>query len=237
MDIADEAALTQVLRGADALFSLSPLVENLVAITRISARAAQAAGVPKVVRASASGAGPQAGIDLGRWHYAAEQAWDATGIPLTVLRPANFMQNFLTYGNPESIRGQGAFYTPIEAQISWVDTRDVARIAATVLLKPGHAGKRYELTGGEALSSNEIAAVFTAALGRPIEARIISEAAASEAMAQAGTPPWLVTLLTQLNAVGKAGYLAAIQPDSANLLGHPPTTFAQFVADHLAKFR
>jgi hypothetical protein len=50
-------------------------------------------------------------------------------------------------------------------------------------------------------------------------------------------PPWLVDLLSQLNAVAAAGYLAEVKPDAALLLGRSPTTFAQFIGDHLATFK
>jgi uncharacterized protein YbjT (DUF2867 family) len=46
-----------------------------------------------IVRSSAQGAAPDAGIALGRMHCAGEKAVEDSGIPFTVFRPANFMQN------------------------------------------------------------------------------------------------------------------------------------------------
>ena len=54
---------------------------------------------------------------------------------------------------------------------------------------------------------------------------------------KAGTPPWLVHLLTELNAVGKAGYLAAVKPDVELILKRKPIQFARFIQDHLAVFK
>jgi uncharacterized protein YbjT (DUF2867 family) len=237
-DIDSVESMSSALTGHEAFFSLTPLVENLVEAGRKAVLAAKAAGIKKIVRSSAQGAGPEAGIDLGRWHYAVEKAVEDSGIPFTVLRPANFMQNYLTYGTPEAIKGQSAFYSPLgEAKVSAIDTRDISAVAATVLAEPGHEGKRYELTGGESLSNGEVAELLAKALGRKISHISIPETAASEAMAKAGTPPWLVHLLTELNAAGKAGYLAAVKPDTELILKRKPITFARFIQDHLAAFK
>jgi len=231
-------SMTKALEGGDAFFSLTPLVENMVEAGAKAVQAAKAAGIKKIVRSSAQGAAPEAGIELGRWHYAVEKAVADSGIPFTILRPANFMQNYLNFGTPQTIRAQSTFYSPLgEAKISPVDTRDISAVAARVLMEAGHEGKRYDLTGGESLSNGEIAELFSRALSRKISHIGIPETAAIEAMAKAGTPAWLVRLLTELNAVGKAGYLAAVKPDTELILKRKPITFAQFIRDHLPAFK
>jgi uncharacterized protein YbjT (DUF2867 family) len=237
-DINSVESMSTALKGGDAFFSLTPLVENLVEAGTKAVQAAKAAGIKKIVRSSAQGAGPDAGIDLGRWHYAVEKAVADSGISFTILRPANFMQNYLNFGTPETIKAQSAFYSPLgEAKVSPIDTRDISAVAARVLVESGHEGKRYDLTGGESLSNAEIAELLSQALGRKISHITIPEAAASDAMAKAGTPPWLVHLLTELNAVGKAGYLAAVKPDTELILKRKPIKFSQFIQDHLAVFK
>lgn len=237
-DINSVESMTNALKSHDAFFSLTPLVENLIEAGGKAVQAAKLAGIKKIVRSSAQGAGPDARIDLGRWHYAVEKAVEDSGIPFTILRPANFMQNYLNYGTPETIKARNAFYSPLgEAKVSPIDTRDISAVAARVLVDPGHEGKRYELTGGESLSNAEIAELFSRALGRKISHISIPESAASEAMAKAGTPPWLVHLLTELNAIAKAGYLAAVKPDTEMILKRKPLRFAQFIHDHLATFK
>jgi uncharacterized protein YbjT (DUF2867 family) len=44
-----------------------------------------------------------------------------------------------------------------QTRVSYIDTRDVAAVAARVLTSPGHQGKAYALTGPEALSGDEVA--------------------------------------------------------------------------------
>ena len=237
-DIDDVASMTAVLEGNEAFFSLSPLVENLVEAGVKSIAAAKAAGIRKIVRSSAQGAGPQAAIQLGRMHYAAEKAVEESGIPFTVLRPANFMQNYLNFGTPETIKGHDTFYSPLgDAKVSYIDTRDISAVAAKVLVEPGHDGKCYELTGGESLSNSEIAELLSKALGRKINYVSIPEEKANEAMTASGVPAWLVHVLSELNRIGKAGYLAEVKHDVETILKRKPIAFSKFIADHLAAFQ
>jgi uncharacterized protein YbjT (DUF2867 family) len=148
------------------------------------------------------------------------------------------MQNYLTFGTPETIKSQNAFYSPLgDAKISVIDTRDISAAAARVLVEAGHEGKRYDLTGGESLSNQDIARNLSEALGREITHVSIPAAKASEAMAASGMPAWLVIMLTELNAFGAAGNLATVKPDTGLILKRKPIAFSQFVQDHLATFK
>jgi uncharacterized protein YbjT (DUF2867 family) len=237
-DINQPDSIVSALKGHEAFFSLTPLVENMVSVGTQTIRAAKDAGVRKLVRMSAQSAGPEAAIQLGRWHYAVEKAVEDSGIPFTILRPANFMQNYLTFGTPETIKGQGAFYSPLgDAKISVIDTRDISAVAARVLVESGHEGRRYDLTGGESLSNPEIAGILSKALGRTISYVSIPEAKADESMAGSGMPAWLVKMLSELNAFGKAGHLATVKPDVENILKRKPISFEQFLQDHIQAFR
>src|ERR1035438_7001447 len=183
-DINDQASMTGALKGGEAFFSLTPLVENLVAAGTSAIRAAEEAGIRKIVRMSAQSASPAAAIQLGRWHFAVEKAAEDSGIPFTILRPANFMQNYLTFGTSETIKTQSSFYAPLgDGKISVIDTRDISAVAARVLVEPGHEGKRYDLTGDESLSNQEIAEIISKALGRKITYVSIPAAKAKEEMA------------------------------------------------------
>jgi len=237
-DINDADSMTNALMGGEALFSVTPLVENLVEAGTKAVQAAKAAGIRKIVRMSAQSAGPDAAIELGRWHYAVEKAVEDSGIAFTILRPANFMQNYLTFGTPDTIKGQSVFYAPMgDARISVIDTRDISAVAARVLVETGHEGKHYDLTGGESLSNHEIAEIISKALGRKITYVNIPPSTATEAMAGSGMPLWLVAMLSELNAYGAAGNLAAVKPDTGLILKREPIAFSQFVQDHLATFK
>jgi len=77
------------------------------------------------------------------------------GLPHTLLLPSGVMQNFLA--SAQYVADQGVLYGMTgETPISYIDTRDVAAVAAQVLTSPGHQGKAYTLTGPEALSGDEV---------------------------------------------------------------------------------
>jgi uncharacterized protein YbjT (DUF2867 family) len=236
-DINDLRSMTEALEGGDAFFSLTPLVENLPEAGAKAIEAAKRSGIGRIVRCSAQGAGPDAAIRLGRMHYAVETAVEESGIPFTILRPANFMQNYLHFGAADTIRSKGVFYSPLgAARTSPIDTRDISEIGIRVLTEPGHEGRRYELTGGESLSDGEMADVLSEELGRIVTYIEITQDQAREAMAAAGTPAWLVEVLGELNGIASKGYLAAVAPDAEGILKRKPGSFAQFVRDHLDAF-
>jgi uncharacterized protein YbjT (DUF2867 family) len=236
-DIHKPDGMAKALEGYDALFSLTPLVEDFPEVALATIQAAKQAGIGKIVRSSAQGADPESKITLGRWHYAVEQAIEDSGIPFTILRPGHFMQNYVWYGAAHTIKTQGVFYSSIgSVKMSPIDARDISAAAAATLLEPGHEGKRYTLTGAESLSDDDIAIIASQALGRPVSHVSIPEAGAVDAMAQAGMPGWLVNLLSELNGLTRAGYFSEVQPDATMILKRKPIVFSQFIQDHLAAF-
>lgn len=60
---------------------------------------------------------------------------------------------------------------------------------------------------------------------------------ARSAMLKAGVPTWLADLITELNELGRAGYLAPVRTDTETILKRKPITFERFVQDHLAAFK
>ena len=90
------------------------------------------------------------------------------GLPHTFLRPSFFMQNLSTT-HRDDIREHGELFVPAgQGRTGFIDARDIAAVGARTLLEDGHEGKAYDLTGSEALTYAEVAALFTEVLGRPI---------------------------------------------------------------------
>lgn len=64
----------------------------------------------------------------------------------------------------------GHYTQPIGMKgVTQVDVRDIAEVAATLLLDPSHPAGCYPLTGPAAVSGPEAAAIWAEALGRPVE--------------------------------------------------------------------
>jgi uncharacterized protein YbjT (DUF2867 family) len=141
------------------------------------------------------------------------------------------MQNYANY-QTQAIK-DGTIYAADGGQAqSFVDTRDIAAVAARVLTAPGaHAGKAYTLTGAEAVTGIEAARLISAAVGRPVQHVSVPTKAAVATMNQWGMPPFIVNVMDSLNHIISAGYAAGVSPDVESLLGRKPRTFAAFVAE------
>lgn len=234
-DLNDVESLAKAFDGADKVFSLSPLVENLVELGKTTIEAAKRAEVKYIVRSSALGAGINAPITMGRWHGEIERAIENSGLDYTFIQPASFFQNYLGYA--DTIKKNNAFYLPMgDGKVSLIDARDIAAVAVAALTETGHAGKKYALTGGESLSGEDIAATLSEITGRPINYVDVPEDKAREQMLDSKMPEWMVTLVMELNGLGKAGYLAEVLPTVEQVTGQKPRTFHAFVEENRAAF-
>ncbi|MBU9713628.1 NmrA family NAD(P)-binding protein [Evansella tamaricis] len=94
------------------------------------------------------------------------------GIGYTFLRPSFFMQNLNTT-HREDIAIRNELYMPVgRAKTSFIDTRDIASVAATCLIEKGYLNKFYTLTGAKAIDYEEVGEILSNTLGRKIEYKI-----------------------------------------------------------------
>jgi uncharacterized protein YbjT (DUF2867 family) len=177
-DFSDADSMRRALAGVDAVFLVCAAIPALVDLEGHAIAACMAAGVSRVVLASALGAADHP-TSFPSWHRQVEQRLIASGLSSTILRPNGFMQNIVAF-HAGTIRSQGAFYDALgPARISYVDVRDVGAAAAAILLAPpaDHAGRIYELHGPAAIGQEELAALIGAAIGRPVRYVAVPEAA------------------------------------------------------------
>ena len=165
----------ELFAEVDKVFLITPDRPDEVEIGDRLIAAADDAGVDHVVKLSIIGAGDAAAGLFQRWHRHMERTIEDSGMRFTFLRPTVFMQNFLgTWG--WAIRPDGRIYLPCgDSPVSYIDARDVAAVGVETLLRDGHAGKVYTLTGEVALAHAEIASIFARALERRIEYVDIAE--------------------------------------------------------------
>jgi uncharacterized protein YbjT (DUF2867 family) len=235
-DLSDPATLRAPLEGCDRVFLLSPPDPSQVAWQGNLIEAAKAAGTkPHVVKLSVIGAALDAPFRIGRWHAQTERHLEDSDLAWTFLRPGSFVQNFLHFA--ASIAGEGAFHQPAgDGRVAYVDARDVAEAAARVLLEGGHRYKAYELTGPEALTGEEVAERFSAAIGKPVRYVSVSPEAAANAMRGSRMPEWYIGMLLELFELQRNGASARITPTLRTLLGRPPRTVRAFARDYAAAF-
>lgn len=104
------------------------------------------------------------------WAPRVERAVRESGRPWTILRPGWFMQVFADprFMLDDLVRDGRLPLVSGGQPVSWIDSRDIAAVAARALLDDGHDGRVHELTGPEALGPDETASVLGSALNRPV---------------------------------------------------------------------
>ena len=230
IDLATGEGLDAAMKGADAVFLLVGETDDQAAAELRAVEAARRAGVRRLVKLSVFGA-PGEGYVFARIHRRAERAVEASGIPYTLLRPVSFMQNFITYYG-QTIRESDAIYLPNgDAREPHIDARDIARVAAVVLTRPGHEGKAYDLTGPELLSCHDAAKKLSAVLGRTITYVPISDEDFVKAMAEAGVPADFVARLVDLHRFIRGGGVSVTSDAVKQVTGRDPIHFDRFARE------
>lgn len=232
LNLLDATSAQAAMQGIDRLFLLTPAHPDMETMTAHAVQAAQAAGVRHIVRVSGAGADPASDIAIARLQGRCDQIVIDSGIPDTLLRPKNFMQNFTIFLR-DMIRAGTVYSSQGDGRVPFIDTRDIAAVAAKVLIEPAaHTGQAYTLTGPEALTNAEALAEIEQTIGRKVSLVAISEEQAIEGMRQAGMPESMVQAMSSLNRVIAAGWVAEVTDDVSRLLGRPATRWADFVAEH-----
>ena len=228
----DQRAATAALAGVDVLLmvSASESADRLVQ-HRTFIDAAAAAGVRHVVYTSFLGAARDAVFTLARTHWATEEHLRASGMGFTLLRDSfylDFLPDLAVDGVIAGPAGTG--------RVGAVAREDVARAAAAVLadLAAGdgrHDGAVYELTGPQALSLSDVAAILTAA-GRPTVYRQESVEEAYASRSVYGAPDWEVDAWVSTYTAIASGALDRVTDDVERLTGRRPLGLAELLADH-----
>ena len=236
-DLSKPGTLTSAFEGARTLFLLTSYYEDMVELQHNAISAARAAGVTYVVKISAFAASDHSRAPVGRWHYQVEKELQESGLGWTILRPHHFMQNLLAQA--EYVRTEGVVYSASgDGKIPYVDGRDVAAVAFATLTQPGHLGKKYVVTGSEAISYRQAAEIIGAVIGKPVRFVDESPDEARARRVREGLPPAVVESALAIAAYQRAGgKTVTITSTVTDLTGRPPRTVGEFVREHADLFR
>lgn len=230
-DFADPASQDAALAGCNSVFLLRP-PQLTGDFGELIARA-QAHGVGHIVFLSVEGADKNVLIP----HHKIEQRLMASGLAWTMLRPAYFMQNFTSTLRGELVQRRRIFLPAGNARFTLVDVEDIGRVAAQVLTQPGtqHHGQAYTLTASKALTFHEMAAQLSLGLGRPITYESPGPWHFWRTLRSDGKPAGLIFVMLLLHMLPRWMGTPPVTNTIAELTGHRPVEFAQFVAAHQNK--
>lgn len=188
--------VNQAFAGADAAFWLVPpdphadsVEAAYVEFTRPACDAFKRHEVRRVVGISALGRGTAVAghAGLATASLAMDDLIASSGVSYRALTMPSFMDNLLR--QTESIKNRGVFVTPIspDRKLPSCATRDIAAVAARLLLDgswsgPGHVA----VLGPEDLSFNDMAQIMSQVLGRPVRYQQISAQALRDRLTGSG---------------------------------------------------
>ena len=173
-DLDDSESLRAAFTDVAGVFAMTTFAsargtEGEVQHGRAVADAAVAVGVPHVLYSSVGGAERRTGIPHFESKWRVEQYLREVGVPLSVVRPTFFMDNFASYFTPVVEDGVSVLRAPLRpgVPLQMIAVSDIGALAAAVLLAPDRvAGEAIEIAGDE-LTAEQIADVFGAHAGLP----------------------------------------------------------------------
>ncbi|MBT1542151.1 SDR family oxidoreductase [Curtobacterium flaccumfaciens pv. flaccumfaciens] len=225
---ADVDASRTALQGVDVLLMVSAAeAQDRLDQHRAFVTAAADAGVRHVVYTSFLGAAPDATFTLGRDHWATEQAIRESGMAFTFLRDSfylDFVEDLV--GEDGVIRGPAG-----DGAMAAVARADVARVATAVLHDPdAHRDQTYELTGPEAITLAQAAAIVSEVRGRTVSyhPETLDEGYASRA--QWNPEPWQADAWVSTYTAIAEGALAHVSGDVERITGRTPMSLREVLA-------
>ncbi len=236
LDYREPSTFGEAARGCRALFLVRPPAISRVAQTlNALVDAARVEGVAEVVFLSVAGAGENRVVP----HHAVERHLMAGPGGWTLLRPGFFAQNLGDAYRRDLLLDDRLYVPAGRGRAAFVDTRDVAEVAAEALASPAaHARRAYTLTGPVATSFGEAAAILSEALGRRIRYVPASiPGYAVHLLRRRGLPLAQAAVQAILHVGLRFGSAEAVDPTLARLLGRPGRTLADYVRDHAELWR
>ena len=237
-DFNDPDSLSSAFAGADRVAIISTDALD-GAGTRIkqhanAVSAAKAAGVKHILYTSM----PQPNdtkVIFSADHLKTEEAVKASGLGYTILRNSWYQENM--FMNLPAVFASGQWYTSAgEGRIAHVAREDVAEALAAALASGSNESATYTLTGPEARSTAEIAALASEVVGRPIAVIQVDDEQLAAGMKAAGMPDFVIPTIISFEAATRDGNLSALTDDVEMLTGRKPKPFRAFFEENRAAF-
>lgn len=211
----DMDVVNKALAGADSVFWLVPpnpraesLHSHVVDFSLPLCEAINRQGVGRVVGVSSLGRGTAKNAGQISAIFAMDHLIESTGVNYRSLCMPGFMDNMLWQVEP--IKQQGMFFYPMsgDRKVPACATRDIAAVAARLLLDHSWSGQdNIPVLGPEDLSFNDMAEILSEVLERPIRFQQISGEAYKAAMLQHGmTEAWAQGLIDMAAAADRGIY-------------------------------
>jgi (4-alkanoyl-5-oxo-2,5-dihydrofuran-3-yl)methyl phosphate reductase len=230
----DSASVAAALDGvAQAFVTLVGDVEAQA--EGFAAAVRESGGLKHVVLLSSSAVSHPVRHKIGNEHIAAERIIGEVVPQLTVLRPGPFHSNALWWA--KSIKGARAARCLVgNTPGAPVDPADVAAVGVAALTDDGVAGKVYELTGPELLTSGKQVEMIAEIIGTPIRFEVATAAEAVDQFTSiTGDRPNAELNVQALHSPQVPW--GRVQSTVADVLGRPARAFRDWAVEHAGVYR
>ncbi|WP_433443896.1 NAD(P)H-binding protein [Nonomuraea sp. CA-141351] len=234
----DPDVLTEALAGADSVFWVVPpdpgatsVEGHCLSFTQPLCEAITSQGVQRVVGVSTLGRGVAKNAGQISAALAMDELIEKTGVSYRALEMPGFMENMLRQIEP--IKSQGAFFLPMsgDRRIPACATRDIAAVAAELLLDDSWSGQGgVPILGPEDLSADDMAQIMSEVLERPVRfQQVPGEAYKATLMRHGMSEAWAQGMIDMTTEVDRGIYNT--QPRTPQ--STTPTSFRQWCEDVL----
>jgi uncharacterized protein YbjT (DUF2867 family) len=235
-DLGKPESLGEALRGVTRAMLISSSDPKMGEVQSRFTDACVKAKVPHLVKLSGIIPELDSPFRFARMHAEIEQYIEKSGLAFTHLRAGEFMHSYFRQAGV--IAAKGILPLPMgEGRIACIDVGDIAEVSVQVLTGSGHENKIYALTGPEALSMSEAAALLSQATGRTIRYVDLKPEDARAARLAAGMPAYNADALDELFAERRKGKESKVWDTLETVFKLKPTTFLDFAKRWASVFR
>lgn len=162
-------------------------------------------------------------------HLGTEKAIEESGLAYTFFRNNWYQENIL-FALPHALSVGQWFVAAGEGRIPYIAREDAARAIAAGLARTPAGNKVYTLTGAEALTVTEVAAIVSEATGKPLAVVQINDEQLVEGLKSAGFPEPVARTFASFDANQRKGLFEPVTGDFKELTGRDPLPFRDYVA-------
>lgn len=228
IDLATGEGLKNAFEGVDKAFLISPPgYADQYSILSPLIQEAKRRGLKKVVLMTALGANASEETPFRR----AEVELEKSGLNYNIIRPNWFFQNFNSYW-VEGIKSQNKILVPAgTAPVSFIDTRDIASVAVTLLTSDNYSNRDFDLTGPDSVNHDQVAKSISQATGKQISYEEIKPEVLKANLVGAGFPVDYVDFMLMIFGFLREGYNSATTDHVKKILGQEPIGLNQYTED------
>jgi len=193
--------------------------------------AAQTAGVSHVVYTGIVNPTPESPVGVVPDHAGTEAALAESTMGWTIIRE-NIYADMLPNTLARAMQMGQLFSAAGDGRTAYVTREDCARASAAALASSFTGKRTLDITGPEALSQADLAALVTSLSGKPVAYVPLPLSVLVDNMVAAGLPQPVAELFASFDTGIAQGYFETVSPAFEELTGRKPGSAADFLAAH-----